>query len=309
MRTAVLVVMIGFAAGCSLGSSETQAMHPTPFRITDYRGGGVGFLYPDAWRYRVGNPGVTGTIASGIVDFATQPMHARCHTFGNTTSCSFPIGRLKPGGVFVAWIADYETSRAHPPSPGSHVEVTTPGLCSRMGATETVAARVVTRTHATYTVQACLRSPGVAAGERAVRAMVASAKGVSPTIPLLTFHGGDVSFRYPVAWSHNRPGVLSSLNSGIVDLSTQRLRNPCRSNEHGYVCKWLLRRLHPGGVLVVWSHSDAPVSPPLQSPSESPVKIHPTRVLQRAFFVTACMRGTDIPADLGEIQAMLASAR
>lgn len=76
----------------------------------------------------------------------------------------------------------------------------------------------------------------------------------------------------------------------------------------------------------MWGHSDALISPALQSSSESPAKItHPgfcgaigadesftTRIVTRkgrAFFVTACMRGTDIPADLGEIQAMLASAR
>jgi hypothetical protein len=304
--------MVGFASGCSLGSAATHGARPVapPMRVTIYRGGGIGFVYPDAWRYRVRNPGVTGTIATGIVDLATQP---------------FPVGHLKPGGVFVAWTADYETSGAHSPSPGSRVEVTTPGLCSRIGATETVAAQVVTRTYATYTVRACIRGPGLAAGERAVRAMVASAKDMSTATALLTFRGGDVSFRYPAAWRHHRPGVLSHLDSGIVDLSTQRLRNPCRSNGHGHVCKWPLQRLRPGGVLVTWSHADEQSSEPSLVPRSS-VAITQRGVCRaiggdatltarvvtrrrRPFFVIACMRGTDMPADLGEIRAMLASAR
>ena len=84
-----------------------------------------------------------------------------------------------------------------------------------------------------FSVEACLTAPGLAAHERALRAMVASARTGSPPVTLATFHGGGVSFRYPASWSHRRPGYLSTETDGIVDLSTQRMVNPCR--HHGNI--------------------------------------------------------------------------
>jgi hypothetical protein len=99
-----------------------------------------------------------------------------CRRHGNVTTCDLPIGHLMPGGVVVTWTID-ELPR--PPSelplPGVHIRVSTPGYCRRIGADESVMARIVTPRHELLWIDACLRAPGLAANEWAVRAMLASA--------------------------------------------------------------------------------------------------------------------------------------
>jgi hypothetical protein len=58
------------------------------------------------------------------------------------------------------------------PPQGVHLKVTRPGYCRSFGATETVSARLVTSKHEVFLVNACLRAPGVASGERALRMML-----------------------------------------------------------------------------------------------------------------------------------------
>jgi hypothetical protein len=323
-----LAVMASVAAGCSLGSAGNHAARPVapPPRVALYRGAGIEFLYPDAWSHRVSNPGVTGTIADEIVDLATAPMHARCHRVGDTDACGFPIARLKPGGVFVSWTAEYGlTNLSHLPPAGRHVTVVRPGLCGRIGATATVAARIVTLTHATFIVQACLRSPGLAAGERAVRAMIASARGTQSRFARETFNAG-LAFSYPDVWSHMRPGAHGGFNSGIVDMSTQPMGVRCRSNGDGDLCGWPLRRLWPGGVLVMWYHDNALVTGPFRMTSGRPLVITRPGVCGavggdetfvatvatrrgRRYFVEACLRAPGVAANERAVLAMLASAR
>jgi hypothetical protein len=61
---------------------------------------------------------------------------------------------------------------------GPRLRITRPGYCRTIGGDESVSATVTVRHRRTYSVSACLRGPGVAAGERGVRAMLASAVSV-----------------------------------------------------------------------------------------------------------------------------------
>jgi hypothetical protein len=177
MRSLLLMAaMAVFAAGCSLGSSGSHADsasgHPAP--TVHFHGGGVAFSYPAAWSQH--RPGYLSTASDGIVDLSTQRLVNPCRRHGNVTTCDLPIGHLMPGGVVVTWTID-ELPR--PPSelplPGVHIRVSTPGYCRRIGADESVMARIVTPRHELLWIDACLRAPGLAANERAVRAMLASA--------------------------------------------------------------------------------------------------------------------------------------
>jgi hypothetical protein len=319
-----LAAMASVAAGCSLGSAGTHTNAPThpAVALAHYRGGGVAFSYPAAWSHRGAGSGDLGSLTGGVIDLSTQAMGNPCHTAGNVTSCGFPLARLRPGGVFAAWIADYEmTNPAHPPPAGRHVSVTKPGFCSRIGATETIVARVVTSSHAMFSLQACLRSPGLVAGERAVKAMVASARATRPAPALLAFHGDGVSFRYPAAWSHHRPGVRGFAMTGVVDLSTQPLRNPCHRIGRVTSCGLPIRRLRRGGVVVVWV---APGLPGVLQPRGVTVTVtHPGHCRRiggdesiaasvtrkhRTLWVDACLRGPDLQANERAVRAMLASA-
>jgi hypothetical protein len=179
--TVAAVIAAVLAGGCSSGSagqtsgaSATSAHRGNDVALATYRGHGIVFAYPLAWSHR--RPGYMSPETQGFVDLSTEPMIDPCHTRGTTTSCGWPLLRLRPGGVVVTWTADYMPglSIRRPPQ-GIHLTVTRPGYCRAFGATETVTARVVTPKHDVFLVNACLRAPGVASGERALRAMLASA--------------------------------------------------------------------------------------------------------------------------------------
>jgi hypothetical protein len=56
-----------------------------------------------------------------------------------------------------------------------HLRITRPGYCRTVGGDESVSATATVRHRRTYSVGACPRGPGIAAGERAFRAMARSA--------------------------------------------------------------------------------------------------------------------------------------
>jgi hypothetical protein len=193
-----LLVLIAVAAalpsGCSFGSassthgsassthgtSRTQPQSATQpdvlelVRLTTYRGHGITFAYPASWRHR--HRGFYSTMTSPIVDLGTQPMVDPCVHSGNSTSCWFPVRHLDRGGVVVMWSTGGGLiDPAHGPVPGVHVKTLLTG-CRSLGGGEEITASVVLRGGRVYEAAACLRGPDVAAHEREVRAMLASAK-------------------------------------------------------------------------------------------------------------------------------------
>ncbi len=91
-------------------------------------------------------------------------------------------------------------------------------------------------------------SAALASGCGASRA----AQGADPPRQV-TYRDSQVSFRHPAPWKaypfrwsgelHFRPSVY---------LSTQPVHDPCRTNGNSTACGLPLRRLRPGGVLMVW---------------------------------------------------------
>ena len=143
-------------------------------RLTTYRGQGITFTYPASWRHR--HSGFYSTMTSPIVDLGTQPMVNPCVHSGTSTSCWFPVRHLDRGGVVVMWSTGGGLiDPAHRPLPGIHVKTLRTG-CRSLGGAEEIIASVVLRGGRLYEAEACLRSPDEAPHERAVRAMLASAK-------------------------------------------------------------------------------------------------------------------------------------
>lgn len=139
-----------------------------------YRGHGITFTYPASWRHR--HRGFYSNMTSPIVDLGTQPMVDPCVHSGNSTSCGFPVRRLDRGGVVVMWEEGGGLiDPAHRPVPGVHVMTLRTG-CRSLGGGEEITASVVLRGGRVYEATACLRGPDVAAHEREVRAMLASAE-------------------------------------------------------------------------------------------------------------------------------------
>jgi hypothetical protein len=170
------VFVVVLAGGCSLGSHTNSTTGPTLTGFLHYRGHGVTFAYPATWRYH--RPGFPTPATTPLIDLSAQPMVNPCRTTGNATLCDLPLNRLRPGGVVVTWTTGGPP--AHPRHPGVTVKVARPGYCARIGGDETINARIVTRQHQVFTVDACLRAPGVAANEHAIRTMLASARATSP---------------------------------------------------------------------------------------------------------------------------------
>jgi len=180
----LLATVIGVvAAGCSLGGTGSSTATPTdagggaPPPLAHFRGEGIEFDYPASWSHR--HPGIESHFAGPVIDLSTQPMVDPCTTTDATTRCSLPIHRLRPRGVVVVWaIATTHPLGAANAPKGVHVRITRPGSCRTVGGDEAVSATVVVRHHRIYSMGACLRGPGIAAGEQAVRAMLTSAVSV-----------------------------------------------------------------------------------------------------------------------------------
>jgi hypothetical protein len=143
--------------------------------------------------------------------------------------------------------------------------------------------------------------------------------------PLSHYRGNGIAFSYPAAWGHHRHGFYSMETDGIIDLSTQRMVDPCRPAGNGHTCGWPLHTLHPGGVVVTWT-TGGDIDPAALPTAGTTVKV--TRpgdcrsigggetLLARlvtsrrsVFSVAACLRAPGLAANQREFRAMLASAR
>jgi hypothetical protein len=149
-----------------------------------------------------------------------------------------------------------------------------------------------------------------------------SGTGVSTAVT--RYHSDGVSFAYPATWRFHRRGFVTTMTSGIINLSTQRLGDPCHATADGASCGWPLHQLHKGGVVVMWTEGGG-----LLSASDLPppgIEVHVTRPgaclsiggdetvsaqvvtrRHRRFSVIACMLGPGDAANEQAVRAMLAS--
>jgi hypothetical protein len=183
MRAAIVAIATAaVAAGCSIGSGHSTSGGSSAgattgeetTQLAHYRGHGVAFDYPAAWgRYRRG--GVYTTMTSPIVDLSSQPMTDPCTHVGNRTTCGIPVHHIRAGGVVVMWQTWGGFGVVMHRPPGSVQVRVIRGGCRDIGGAEIITAQIATRHHRAFLASACLRGPGIAANERAFRAMARSA--------------------------------------------------------------------------------------------------------------------------------------
>jgi hypothetical protein len=181
-----IVAIASVTSGCGGGNDAHAAPKDPP--LTTYTGSGLRFSHPAAWtEYKPVLPTVSLHF-NPLVYLSTQPVHAPCTTKGTSTSCGFPVDRLKPGGVLVTW----ETNGllAMGLGPGTQIQVggnpavrqeKAGGECRRIGADRTIdvaVARNPLPSALTY-FTACLRGPGIARAEKSIDALLASTKFTS----------------------------------------------------------------------------------------------------------------------------------
>jgi len=145
-----------------------------------------------------------------------------------------------------------------------------------------------------------------------------------------------LGFRRPAAWKPYPFRWRGELHvQPLLYLSTQPVGDPCRTSGQTTVCGWPLRRLRPGGVLVVWEERGWP-GWSLSQQAGAPIRVggrsakrlvgHPgacgtvgadltvevavaSPLPSTWTQITACLRRPGLAANLRRLDALLASTR
>jgi hypothetical protein len=163
----------------------------------------------------------------------------------------------------------------------------------------------------------------------------ASVGGSASASTLADFRNGFVEFQYPTDWTAAEPDTTQQLHfHPMVYLSPQPTGDPCHVDGTVTACGWPVKRVRPGGVLVVWENRGYPgwslasmpgtpirvggrparrlVSTPGSCGSigaDETVEVSIARPLSGNYTaVTACLRKPDVAARETELAAVLASA-
>jgi hypothetical protein len=171
--TPLILIVAACAHGQVAGGVVGGAAHPKP--LAHVRRDGIAFSYPAAWIERRA-PLIT-PMSESLVDLSTQRMVNPCRPWRGATMCGWPIRRLRPGGIVVAWsLLGAPALPGHTFRPGVTVARIRDSLCGRIGGDEALHGRLVTRRHRVYDALACLAGPRRDANVRAFRAIMASAR-------------------------------------------------------------------------------------------------------------------------------------
>jgi len=183
-RRLFLLIAIGlalvFALGCGgrKGESSATTIH---FRDPGLR---IAFDYPAGWRSR--RPDLENIRHYGfspVLFLATQPLQRQCQIRktkgGNAITCRAAIEKLFPGSVYVTisfggapgyTLADAKGEYEKIGRKSAKVDRERSGACAVLGADETITVQI----ESGIDIQACLRSPGLAARERELRSIFSS---------------------------------------------------------------------------------------------------------------------------------------
>ncbi len=120
---------------------------------------------------------------------STQPVRDPCRTNGAATVCTWPVRRLRPGGVLVVWEDRGFPGWTLATTPGRPSRVggrsakratTTGGACSAIGGDRTIEVAIASPENDNWTqVTACLRGPGLARNERRLDSLLESTRFAS----------------------------------------------------------------------------------------------------------------------------------
>ena len=177
---AAIAATVALTSACGGGQGASAAKAPPLVR---YKNGYLVFRHPAAWKpypFRW-----SGTLHfQPMLYVSTQPVQDPCETSGNATVCNWPVQRLQPDGVLIAW-----ENRGFPgwnlqTQPGTSTRIggrpakrltTAGGACRAIGADQTTELAIASPLKDNWTeVTACVRGPHLAANERRLDALLAS---------------------------------------------------------------------------------------------------------------------------------------
>jgi hypothetical protein len=166
----VIRVVIGLLAAALASSGAHYAR---------FSAGALSFRYPSSWHVQPEH--VAGPHWRVIAEVGTDPMHSRCVVTSTSKECTWPVERLSAGGAFVE-VSELRLPPAHgvlrwPMRIGGRpatVSRSQPGVCSAVGADESIVANVQSRRGVMVQLVACLRGPGLTRGRAQVLSVLRS---------------------------------------------------------------------------------------------------------------------------------------
>jgi hypothetical protein len=182
---AVVAVAAAVPAGCGAASSGTAKRGST----AEFRNAFLTFSHPSGWKPFVFK--VSGTLHfKPMLYLSSQPAHRPCRTQAAETVCGWPVDRLRPGGALVVWENRGAPGWSLATFPGTSTKiggrkakrvVSRPGECGAIGADETIEVAIERPLRNNWTAfTACLRGPGLSAGEDRIDALLASTRFLEP---------------------------------------------------------------------------------------------------------------------------------
>lgn len=183
---AAIAAFAALASGC--GSAAGGNAFKPPQSTVRYANSQLKFLHPTAWKaYPFRWQGELHF--QPMLYLSTQPVHDPCATYGGTTTCTWPVGRLAPGGVLVVWenrgfpgwTLNDASGKTTLVGGRQAKRVVVSGECRTIGGTVAIEVAIASPEPSNWTqMTACLRGPDLAQNERALDAMLASTHFLAP---------------------------------------------------------------------------------------------------------------------------------
>jgi hypothetical protein len=183
---AAAAVAAAVPAGCGAASPET-AKHTGA--TAEFRNAFLTFSRPTVWKPFVFR--ISGTLHfKPMLYLSSQPAHPPCRTKVAETVCGWPVDRLRAGGALIVWENRAAPGWSLDTFPGTSLDIggrkakrvaSRPGECGAIGADETIEVAIERPLRNNWTAfTACLKGPGLAAGEDRVDALLASTRFLAP---------------------------------------------------------------------------------------------------------------------------------
>jgi hypothetical protein len=190
-----MLVTVAVAAGCGTASTRGLANAASTdatghaATASSFRNGFLAFRYPSRWKpYQFDTSRMLHF--HPMVYVGTQPGRNPCHQSQMETVCGWPVDRLRPNGVLIAWenrgwpgwsLASVTGRALKVGGRAAKISKARPGACSTIGADETVEVAIERPMLDNWTAfTACLRGPDLLASERAVNALLTSTRFLAP---------------------------------------------------------------------------------------------------------------------------------
>jgi hypothetical protein len=190
----VLLAAVAATAGCG-GASPHATQQSSPLLGTgtqgtlSFRNDFLALKYPASWKALQLPVGQTLHFQP-MVYLSAQPAHDPCSRAGATTTCGWPVQRLRPNSVLIMWENRGAPGWSLTASQGTRIrvggrpairEVTRPGACSTIGADETVSVVIQRPLRYNWTAfTACLRGPDLSTQRHEVDAILQSTCFLTP---------------------------------------------------------------------------------------------------------------------------------